>query len=233
MRGASAPEGMIPSYPSVTFSNHCTIVTGLYPEHTGSSPTIFTIPRGKSNIATWTRNVSGTAVGTAARRSGCSRSSKECVPLAFSGRLQKRKFRASTPAIICIMTRISGRKTCGTDSGLAAASAREKAAFYYPVFFRCGPLRPPLWARCPRNGEAVRHLDEMIGKLADGMESTHLPVDLIVVADHGMEKTERDWVTLDQFADLSQMDRLDVAVRKFRGGSRESVRVLARRERRF
>src|ERR1017187_4073582 len=32
-RGASAPKGMIPSYPSVTFSNHYTLVTGLYPEH--------------------------------------------------------------------------------------------------------------------------------------------------------------------------------------------------------
>src|SRR5579863_9125016 len=34
-RGASAPEGMIPSYPSVTFPNHYSIVTGLYPEHHG------------------------------------------------------------------------------------------------------------------------------------------------------------------------------------------------------
>src|ERR1700685_4185722 len=34
-RGASAPEGMIPSYPSVTFPNHYTLVTGLYPEHHG------------------------------------------------------------------------------------------------------------------------------------------------------------------------------------------------------
>ena len=34
-RGASAPEGMIPAYPSVTFPNHYTIVTGLYPEHHG------------------------------------------------------------------------------------------------------------------------------------------------------------------------------------------------------
>src|SRR5580692_5416748 len=31
-RGASAPDGMIPSYPSLTFPNHFTIVTGLYPE---------------------------------------------------------------------------------------------------------------------------------------------------------------------------------------------------------
>src|ERR1700728_912490 len=31
-RGATAPDGMVPSYPSVTFLNHWTLVTGLYPE---------------------------------------------------------------------------------------------------------------------------------------------------------------------------------------------------------
>src|SRR6201993_1923201 len=34
-KGAWAPEGMMPSYPSLTFPNHFTIVTGLYPEHHG------------------------------------------------------------------------------------------------------------------------------------------------------------------------------------------------------
>lgn len=34
-RGVWAPEGMMPSYPSLTFPNHYTIVTGLYPEHSG------------------------------------------------------------------------------------------------------------------------------------------------------------------------------------------------------
>src|SRR5579862_6153600 len=31
--GATAPDGMIPSYTSLTFPNHLAIVTGLYPEH--------------------------------------------------------------------------------------------------------------------------------------------------------------------------------------------------------
>ena len=30
-QGATAPQGMIPSYPSLTFPNHYAIVTGLYP----------------------------------------------------------------------------------------------------------------------------------------------------------------------------------------------------------
>ncbi len=34
-QGVWAPQGMMPSYPSLTFPNHFTIVTGLYPEHHG------------------------------------------------------------------------------------------------------------------------------------------------------------------------------------------------------
>ena len=34
-QGVWAPEGMLPSYPSLTFPNHYTIVTGLYPEDHG------------------------------------------------------------------------------------------------------------------------------------------------------------------------------------------------------
>src|SRR5262249_2973472 len=34
-QGASAPEGMIPAFPSQTSPNHYTIITGLYPEHHG------------------------------------------------------------------------------------------------------------------------------------------------------------------------------------------------------
>src|SRR5579871_4863188 len=33
--GVWAPDGMIPSYPSLTFPNHYAIATGLYPEHNG------------------------------------------------------------------------------------------------------------------------------------------------------------------------------------------------------
>src|SRR5271166_4424281 len=32
-KGVWAPEGMLPSYPTFTFPNHFSIVTGLYPEH--------------------------------------------------------------------------------------------------------------------------------------------------------------------------------------------------------
>jgi alkaline phosphatase D len=42
-----------------------------------------------------------------------------------------------------------------------------------------------------------------VGKLKAGLDASGLPVDLVVVSDHGMAKVEGGWITLDQFADLS------------------------------
>ena len=54
-RGASAPDGMIPAYPSITFPNHYTIVTGLYPEHHGIVANFSTIRCARKFTATGTR----------------------------------------------------------------------------------------------------------------------------------------------------------------------------------
>src|ERR1700680_450139 len=45
--GATAPEGMIPAYPSLTFANHYTLATGLYPEHHGIVANSFYDPERK------------------------------------------------------------------------------------------------------------------------------------------------------------------------------------------
>ena len=58
----------------------------------------------------------------------------------------------------------------------------------------------------PETAEAVRRVDEMMGKLSDGIAASGLPVDLIVVADHGMETLQGGWVILDKWADLSQFE---------------------------
>src|SRR3974390_3078379 len=50
-RGASAPDGMIPSYPSLTFPNHYSIMTGLYPEHHGIVANSFYDPDRKENYS--------------------------------------------------------------------------------------------------------------------------------------------------------------------------------------
>jgi alkaline phosphatase D len=47
--------------------------------------------------------------------------------------------------------------------------------------------------------DAVRELDGEIGKLVDGIKESKLPVDLIVLADHGMVEVKGAPINLDEF----------------------------------
>ncbi len=61
----------------------------------------------------------------------------------------------------------------------------------------------------PQVAEAVRHVDALIGKLHAGLDALHLPIDLIIVSDHGMARVEGSWINLDQYADLSNFITID------------------------
>jgi alkaline phosphatase D len=76
-------------------------------------------------------------------------------------------------------------------------------ALYYPNTDHAGHAYGP---DASETAEAVRHVDELIGKLSDGIATLGLPVDLIVLADHGMETLQGGWVILDKWADLSQFE---------------------------
>jgi alkaline phosphatase D len=54
--------------------------------------------------------------------------------------------------------------------------------------------------------QAVTHLDDMIGRLEEGFASLALPVDLIVVSDHGETPAQSGWINLDKFTDLSHFE---------------------------
>jgi len=58
----------------------------------------------------------------------------------------------------------------------------------------------------PETRTAVLHVDALIGSLKSKLDATELPIDLVVISDHGMVKIEGPWVTLDQFADLSNFE---------------------------
>jgi alkaline phosphatase D len=58
----------------------------------------------------------------------------------------------------------------------------------------------------PETRAAVRKVDGLIGQLKAGLDATGLPIDLVVVSDHGMAKVQGGWITLDQLADLTGFD---------------------------
>jgi Type I phosphodiesterase / nucleotide pyrophosphatase len=83
-RGIAA-DGLMASYPSLTFPNHYSIVTGLYPEHHGIVGMSFYDPALRNTSAIGTRKRQPMEPGIAALPFGCWRRSRACAPLVFSG----------------------------------------------------------------------------------------------------------------------------------------------------
>src|ERR1700722_14122052 len=204
VRGASAPEGMIPAFPSVTFPNHYTIVTGLYPEHHGIVGNAFYDPA-RRKVYSY-RDAAAETDGT---------------------------WYAGTPLWV-LAEQQGMRAACFFWAGSEAGIQGVRPTYYmkydqkYPNDMRVEQVLA--WLRLPAEKRphfitlyfsdvdsaghshgpdseqvraAVAEVDREIGKLAAGVAELKLPVDLVVLADHGMEKVEGDWINLDQYFDKS------------------------------
>jgi predicted AlkP superfamily pyrophosphatase or phosphodiesterase len=203
-QGASAPEGMIPVYPSLTFPNHYSIVTGLYPEHHGIVAMSFYDPKRKRRYAfnDPSANSEGSWYGG--------------VPLWSLAEKQ------------------GMRSACFFWPGSEAEIAGERPSYYlhfddhFPDDARIQQV--VAWLRLPsarrphfitlyysnvdhaghefgpdslQTAEAVRHVDDLVGMLEAKLKELALPIDLFVVSDHGMENIAGNWIDLDHYADLS------------------------------
>lgn len=206
--GAWAPQGMLTSYPSLTFPNQYTIVTGLYPEHHGIVANHFYDPERKAEYD----SQDAKAVSDGAWYGG--------VPLWSVAESQGMR-------TACLFwpgseAEIGGHrptwyarfdaKTEGTESAeqariddaiallkLPEAERPHFIAMYYSEPDHAGHMYGP---DAPQTRAAVRKMDAQIGRLKGALDKTELPIDLVVVSDHGMVKVEGGWITLDTFADL-------------------------------
>ncbi|MGA7886262.1 MAG: ectonucleotide pyrophosphatase/phosphodiesterase [Acidobacteriaceae bacterium] len=202
-RGASAPEGMIPAYPSQTFPNLYTIVTGLYPEHHGIVADAFYDPARKE---TWRGNDPKIA-GDGSWYSG--------VPLwSLAEQHGMRSACLLWPG--CEAT-IAGERPAYSAHDDTTSDARRVEQVI--AWLRLpGAERPHLIAlffdnvehaastygpESPQAAAAVRHADELIGILERDLNALHLPIDLIVVSDHGLARVEGEWIDVDSYAPLT------------------------------
>jgi predicted AlkP superfamily pyrophosphatase or phosphodiesterase len=203
-RGASAPDGMIPSYPSVTFSNHYTLVTGLYPEHTGIVANNFYDPARDERYSYLDPKASedgswygGTPLWVLAEQQGMRAAS-------FFWVASEAEIRGKRPSYyLHYDARYPDEKRVDQVLAWLRLPLEQRPHFitlYYSNVDYAGHKHSP---DSPEVADAVKHLDEMIGRLTAGLAPLHLPVDLIVVSDHGEAAAERDWTYLDQFTDLS------------------------------
>src|SRR5580698_10942430 len=202
--GASAPEGMIPSFPSVTFPNHYAIVTGLYPEHHGIVENTFYDPSRDQTYAinkpeavtdgTW---YGGTPLWVLAEQQGM-RSACFFWPGSEADIQGVRptyymKYDQKYPNDKRVDQVLAWLK-------LPAEQRPHFITLYMSDVDGAGHSHGP---DSPEVAEAVARVDKEIGKLAAGVAETKLPVDIVVLADHGMEKVQGDWIDLDQYFDKS------------------------------
>ncbi|MGA3132078.1 MAG: ectonucleotide pyrophosphatase/phosphodiesterase [Terracidiphilus sp.] len=210
--GVWAPEGMLPAYPSLTYPNHYTLVTGLYPEHHGIVANSFLDPARDACYSMYDPNATsdGTWYGGVPLWSLAeSRGMRTACFLWVGCDAKIAGFRPTYYATFDSKTQATPQAEQAriddtlTLLHLPAADRPHFIAIYFSEPDHEGHEFGPD-ARETR--EAALRMDVLVGKLRDALRTTGLPIDLVVVSDHGMVKSEGTWIDLDDFADLSAFE---------------------------
>ena len=208
-KGVWAPEGMIPSFPSLTFPNHFTIVTGLYPEHHGLVANSFYDETKQARYAIADPNVvrdgswySGTPLWSLAESQGM-----RAASLFWPGsEAEIAGHRPTWYALFDNKAQASDEvEQARIDDAVALLKMPETERPHFITIYYSEPDHEghEFGPESPQTKAAVLKMDKMIGRLERALKSTGLPIDVVVVSDHGMAKVEGGWITLDEFADLS------------------------------
>lgn len=203
--GASAPEGMIPSFPSLTFPNHYTIVTGLYPEHHGLVDNDFLDPkRGYEHYSykDTVKNGDGSWFGGVPLWSLAERQRMRSASLFWVG--SEAEIAGKRPSYwVPFDDNFDDEKRIDQVMAWLALPPEERPhliTVYYSNTDHAGHDFGPDSIECR---DAVHHLDALLGELEDKLKATGLPTDMIVVSDHGMVKyDDPHWLSLDKLVDL-------------------------------
>jgi predicted AlkP superfamily pyrophosphatase or phosphodiesterase len=198
--GASAPEGMLPSYPSITFPNHYTIVTGLYPEHHGIVANSFYDPARKETYnyhdrqsvgdGTW---YGGTPLWVLAEQQGMRSASFFWVGSEADIQGVRPTYYLNFDASFPNQKRV---EQVLAWLHLPPEQRPHMITLYFSDTDTAGHRYGP---DSPQVADAVHELDGEIGKLVDGIKQSKLAVDLIVLADHGMAEVKGAPIHLDQY----------------------------------
>jgi predicted AlkP superfamily pyrophosphatase or phosphodiesterase len=208
-KGVWAPEGMMPSYPSLTFPNHFTIVTGLYPEHHGLVANTFydetkharySISDGRAvKDGSW---YSGVPLWSLAESQGM-----RAACLFWPGsEAEIAGHRPTWYAVFDNKTQATEAvENARIDDAVALLKMPEAKRPHFITIYYSEPDHEghEYGPDAPETKAAVLKMDRMVGKLEKALKATKLPIDLVVISDHGMAKVDGGWINLEDFADLS------------------------------
>ncbi len=202
-KAGAAAEAMIPSFPSVTFPNHISIVTGQYPEHHGIVGNSFWDPQLQQM---YSMNTSATEDAF-----------YHYKPLWVVA--EEQHVRAASMFWPTSDAEVGGIRLADSQKYDGRFPNEQRVAKVLEWLKRPESERPHMITLyfsdvdsaghsfgpdAPQTEEAVHRVDELVGKLWKGIQELPIPVNLIVVSDHGMQTTSGS-VNVSEFADLSKV----------------------------
>lgn len=184
---------MIPSYPSVTFPNHYTLVTGLYPSHSGlvnnsyydRDRKDFYSMSNKAKVAdgSW---YGGTPLWVLAEQ-------HQMLAASFYWVASEANIKDVHPTYYYIYNdKISiHNRIQGVVDWLNLPSEKRPhfITFYLPQVDHAGHLYTP---ESPEVEQQVHFVDSAVYELTKAVKTTGLDVDYVFVSDHGMTKIDRE-----------------------------------------
>ncbi|KAG9985333.1 Phosphodiest-domain-containing protein, partial [Aureobasidium melanogenum] len=221
VRAGVSPEYMSPSFPSVTFPNHFTLVTGLYPEAHGVVGNSFWDPELKEDFyytdparsmqPKWWKGepIWVTAEEQDVRAAIHMWPGSEAhigIEPTFVDKYQGHELLTNKVDRILGLLDLPGPH----DEGASSDSPRPQLiAAYVPDVDRDGHLYGP---NSTEIRSTISSVDSMLGQLFSGLEQRNLTdiVNIIIVSDHGMATTSTSrLIQLDNIIDMSVIERTD------------------------
>ena len=185
-------ESMIPSFPSVTFPNHYSIVTGLYPSHEGLvinnfyDRTLHRFYSSKGPTASEGIWYGGTPLWVLAEKQNMLSASYFWIgseaPIQGIFPTYYYKYNGLAPINQRINTVISWLK-------LPAEKRPHLITFYFPQVDHEGHKHGP---DSKEVEEAVHFIDSAVYQLTEAVKTTGLKVNYIFLSDHGMTNVDAD-----------------------------------------
>jgi alkaline phosphatase D len=203
-RGATAPDGMIPAYPSLTFPNHYTIVTGLYPEHTGIVANKFYDPARQAtySMSDASAKLDGSWYGGVPLWSLAEQQGMRAASFFWPG--DDAEIAGQRPSYyLHFDDKFPDEQRVDQVIAWLKLPPELRPHFITVYYSNVDHAGHDFGPDTTQTADAVRHVDDMIGRLIEGLKPLNLPVDVIVVADHGMILGQGDWIDLDSYTDLS------------------------------
>lgn len=193
IRKGAAAEALIPSFPSKTFPNHYTLVTGLYPGNHGLVDNTFYDPNLKKGYGMKDRKAvedprfyGGTPLWQLAQQQGLKSASffwvGSEVPIHGSYPDYYMKYDDYFPNEERIDQVMEWLK-------LPEAERPHFISLYFSLVDTQGHNTGP---HSKELGQAVLQADTLLGKLMTGLKKVNLPVNVIVASDHGMLELKQE-----------------------------------------